>query len=70
MSASLGLPSKDMGIILVKLAIIKAQQRHQGQLLQQILSTLKKESDDPCELPDCVSLPVENIADLTELKKN
>ena len=53
--------------ILLKLAMIEAQQHYQGQLLQQILNAINK-SDESCEIPEGVSLPLQNIAELTDFQ--
>ena len=55
--------------ILLKLAMTEAQQRHQGQFLQQIQNAVNKESDDSCKIPEGGSLPVQNMAALTDLEK-
>lgn len=59
-----------MEVILSKLALIEAQQRHQGQLLQQILAAVKRDSEELCELPEGVSLPVQTIAELADMDKH
>lgn len=65
---ALGLPSKEVQVILSKLALIEAQQLHQGQLLQQILNSAHI-SDESCDLPDGVSLPVQNMNEMMDLDK-
>ena len=56
----------DSKLILSELAMLERHQRHQGQLLQHILEALQR-TDDGCQLPDGMELPVNSIKDLTEL---
>ncbi len=53
--------------MLSKLALIEQQQRHNTQLLQCILTAMQR-SDDSCEPPAGVELPVNNMKELNALE--
>lgn len=54
-------------MVLSKLALLDQQQRHQTQILQRILETLQR-SDDGCEVPAGIELPVNSLKELNELE--
>ena len=61
---------KEVEVILSRLAAIEVQQRVHTQMLQTVLqSAAKRDGLESCELPEDVTLPLENLEDLKKLER-
>lgn len=55
--------------ILSKLALIEQHQRHQTQLIQHIMKVMQASDDTTCDLPDGVSLPLQNLSEVAKCEE-
>jgi hypothetical protein len=55
--------------VMPRLAVLEAHQRQHTVLLQHILSALQKyDADDSCDVPEGISLPLNNLKDMRHLE--